>query len=463
MSISNLATQIKSGKKSAASVVTEALEKAAKYSSYNIFTSLNKSAALSLAKKIDRKIAAGEPVGALAGVPFAVKDNILSPDGHTTASSKMLESFTSPITATAIKKLQDQDAILIGRTNLDAFGHGSSTENSYFGPTLNAHDKSRVAGGSSGGSAVAVALDIVPFALGTDTGSSIRLPAAYNGVYGFKPTYGAVSRYGVIAMVSSTDTVGCLTKHPADVDTVMSILSGQDPADSTTLPDFYDHKTQPIQTIGVITDFGDISIDPEITKSQEAILAKLQKSGCRIKELSMPTLRYALPVYSILSAAEITSNFYRFDGIRYGHRSPSARTLTDIYVKSRNEGLMPENKLRIMFGNFVLATETYEDYFVKAQKVRTLIINEYAEAFQKVDAIITPVAPTPAFKLGAKSKDPAAMLQTDALCVPVALAGLPAIAIPAGQTKSGLPIGLQIIGPRRADRAIINLAQELAS
>lgn len=461
--------QIATKEITAESLVKEALDKAEKYVDYHIFTSLDKEGALKKAREIDARIAKGEDAGRLAGVPFAIKDNFLAPEGNTTASSKILEPLKSPITATAVKKLEEAGAILIGRTNLDAFAHGSSTENSYFGPTLNAHDKTRVAGGSSGGSAVAVALGIVPFATGTDTGGSIRQPASFNGVYGFKPTYGTISRYGVVAMASSTDCIGFFARSAADIDLLMSIASGQDAKDMTTLPDYYNVEGEasissgtPHYTIGIVKDFDNEALDSEVKKALEDKVSELKKQGHKVVELSMPTLKYALAVYYIVVPAEISSNLSRHDGIRYGYRSKDAKDLDEIYGKSRSEGFMPENKRRIMIGNFVLSSGFYDAYYLKAQQARTLIIKEYEQAFSKCDFLLTPVAPNPAFKLGEKTNDPVAMYLEDVMSVPINLAGLPGLAIPAGETEAGLPVGLQIVGPRRSDRELLAFAEQIA-
>ncbi len=447
----------------AVSLVKAALEKAKKYEEYNIFNYINEEGALKKAAEIDAKIARGEKVGKLAGVPFAIKDNYLSPEGETTASAHILQGFTSPITATSVAKLEAEGAIVIGRTNLDAFAHGSSTENSYFGPTLNAYDKERVAGGSSGGSAVAVALDIVPFATGSDTGGSIRQPASFNGIYGLKPTYGAVSRYGVVAMASSTDCMGFFTKTPEDMDLLMSIAAGQDPKDMTTLPDFYNESTtKKVKKVGVIKDFDNDSVNAEIRNALKKKIEDLKKKGVEIVELEMPTLKYALAAYYIIVPAEVASNLSRHDGVRYGFRSDNSKDLESLYENTRSEGFMPENKRRIMIGNFVLSSGFYDAYFLKAAKARTLIVKEYEEAFKKCDFILTPVSPNYAFKLGEKVNDPIAMYLEDLMSVSLNLAGVPGLAIPVGKTKAGLPLGLQLVGPRRSDKALIEFAKELA-
>ena len=476
-------------------LVEDALKKAHEFEDYNIFTFINDEGVIRKAREIDERIARGEEVGRLAGVPYALKDNFLSTEGETTASAHILEGFKSPITATAVEKLEAEGAIMIGRTNLDAFAHGSSTENSYFGPTLNAFDKTRVAGGSSGGSAVAVALDIVEFATGTDTGGSIRQPASFNGVYGFKPTYGCISRYGVVAMASSTDCVGFFTKSPEDMDLLMSIASGKDSKDLTTLDDYYNpHNSYNSQSdfsrlaaalpslrgsaahsapvvadglkksdlrIGIIKEFDNDSVAPEIRKALDSKCELLKSKGYEIVELDMPALKYALAAYYIIVPAEVASNLSRYDGIRYGFRSEESKDLNGLYASTRDEGFMPENKRRIMIGNFVLSSGFYDAYFLKAAKVRTLIVKEYEKAFSRCDFLLTPVAPSPAFKLGEKVNDPVAMYLEDLMSVSLNLAGVPGLAIPAGKTAAGLPVGLQLVGPRRSDKRLIEFSKEL--
>lgn len=449
---------------SAVSLVQAALKKAHHFQeTHHIFTFINDESALEKARAIDAKIAQGEPAGRLAGVPYALKDNFLSPEGETTASAHILTGFQSPITATAVQKLEAEGAIMIGRTNLDAFAHGSSTENSYYGPTQNSKDLERVAGGSSGGSAVAVALGIVPFATGTDTGGSIRQPASFNGVYGIKPTYGTISRYGVVAMASSTDCVGFFAREAADLDLLMEICAGQDSKDLTTLPDYYQTSSfKPgSHKIGIVKDFDNDAIDPEIRQAIKTKVEELQSNGHEIVELDMPTLKYALAAYYIIVPAEVSSNLSRHDGIRYGFRSQQSDSLGDLYYHTRDEGFMPENKRRIMIGNFVLSSGFYDAYYLKAAKARTLIINEYAAAFEKCDFILAPVSPNPAFKLGAKVNDPVSMYLEDVLSVPLNLAGLPGLTVPVGQTAAGLDLGLQLVGPRRSDRALIKFAETL--
>lgn len=450
----------------AVSLVQAALEKAHKFQeTHHIFTFLNDVEAIKKAAEIDERIKKGENVGRLAGVPYALKDNFLSPEGETTASAHILQGFTSPVTATAVEKLEKEGAIMIGRTNLDSFAHGSSTENSYFGPTKNSKDLERVAGGSSGGSAVAVALDIVPFATGTDTGGSIRQPATFNGIYGLKPTYGTVSRYGVVAMGSSTDCVGFFAQTPEDLNLLMEITAGQDPKDMTTLPDFYGKDNEkfndPIKKIGIIKDFDNDAVAPSIRKALADKVEELKAKGHEIVELNMPALKYALAAYYIIVPAEVASNLSRHDGVRYGFRSDKSDNLNDLYENTRNEGFMSENKRRIMTGNFVLSSGFYDAYYLKAAKARTMIINEYNDAFEKCDFILTPVSPNPAFKLGEKVNDPVAMYLEDMMSVSVNLAGLPGLAIPAGETEDGLSLGLQLVGPRRSDADLLKFAAEM--
>lgn len=442
---------------SARANIEMALEKAREHDSFHALLSLYEKRALERADLVDK----GELTGRLAGVPFIAKDNFLTLGGPTTAASLFLENFEAPLQATAIEKLEAEGAICIGKANLDAFAHGGSTENSAFGPTKNAYDDTRVAGGSSGGSAVAVALDIVPFALGTDTGGSIRQPASFNNVVGVKPTYGTVSRYGVVAMASSTDTIGVLASSIDDAEVVMDIISGNDTKDMTTLPDFFTPIAQldKPKKIGLIKEFMTNDVDAGVREQVVAYIEKLKARGHTIEEVSLPMLKYALAIYYIVVPAEISSNLGRYDGIRYGARSRNAKTLSEVYGLSRDAGFMPENKRRIMIGSYVLSSGFFDAYYLKAQKARTLLINEFNELFNTYDALIGPVAPTPAFKLGENTADPVKMYLADIMTVPASLAGLPAISVPAGLTDTGLPVGVQLIGPRKSDAALLALAK----
>lgn len=454
--------QIADQNHSARDLVMDALKKAKRFEGYHAFISMNEAQALARADLIDQNIKNGQTVGRLAGVPFALKDNYLSPTGVTTAAARMLDNFNAPITATAVKRLEDAGAIMIGRTNLDAFAHGSSTENSYFGPTKNAVDDSRVAGGSSGGSAVAVALGIVPFALGSDTGGSIRQPAAFNGVIGLKPTYGTVSRYGVVAMTSSTDTMGCFAKNIDDLNLVMDIMAGHDQKDSTSRPDFWQNELPQIDPskmkIGLVSDFMAQGVDGEVRKATLKYAERLQAKGFQVETVKMPILKYGLAIYYIVQPAEVASNLSRFDGVRYGFRAEDSRSLDDLYAKTRSEGFMPENKRRILIGNFVLSSGYYDAYYLKAQKARTLLIKAFADLFKDYDALLQPVSPNPAFKLGEKTNDPLAMYMEDAMSVPSSLTGLPALAVPAGKTTTGLPLGVQLVGPEKGDQTLLAIA-----
>ena len=454
--------QVLSGKKTAVEFVEEALAKAENAKEFNAFTSLIGDRALERAKEIDEKISKGEKVGELAGVPFVAKDNFLVFGSPSTASSKMLEHFMTPIQATAIEKLENAGAICIGKANLDAFAHGGSTENSAFGVTKNSVDETRVAGGSSGGSAVISALDIVPFTLGTDTGGSIRQPASFNGVYGVKPTYGTVSRFGVVAMASSTDTIGVFAKTAKESELVMRVMASLDYRDAMTLPDFWREEKAPKKAkIGVVKEFLSDGVDPEVRKVTENYIEKMRKAGHEIVEVSLPMSKYSLAIYYIVVPAEVSSNLARYDGIRYGLRSKEAKNLSEIFGKSRDEGFEAENKRRIMIGSYVLSSGFYDAYYLQAQKARTILINEFDKLFEDVDFLVGPVAPTPAFKIGENVHDPIKMYLADILNVPASLAGLPAISIPAGKTEAGLPVGVQIIGKMESDSKILALADSL--
>lgn len=441
---------------SARANVEAAIAKARDNEAFHALLSLSEDRALQRADAVDK----GEIKGRLAGIPFIAKDNFLTFGSTTTAASKFLENFNAPLQATAIEKLEAEGAICIGKANLDAFAHGGSTENSAFGPTKNAFDQERVAGGSSGGSAVAVALGIVPFALGTDTGGSIRQPASFNGVVGFKPTYGTVSRYGVVAMASSTDTIGVLASTVADAELVMDIMSGQDPKDMTTLPDFLKPSTaENSLKIGIINESMTDDVDPEVRAKTTAYIEKLKTAGHQVDEVSLPLLKYALAIYYIVVPAEVSSNLGRYDGVRYGKRAEAA-TLSELYGKSRDEGFVTENKRRIMIGSYVLSSGFFDAYYLQAQKARTLLINDFNKLFETYDVLLSPTSPTPAFKLGENTSDPIKMYLADVMTVPASLAGLPAISLPAGKTDSGLPVGVQLIGQRRSDARLFALAKQ---
>lgn len=438
--------------------VMAALARAREVEEYHALLSLTEERALERAKKVD----SGEITGRLAGVPFVVKDNFLSFGAPSTAASKMLEKFDAPLQATAVEKLEAEGAICVGKANLDAFAHGGSTENSAFGPTKNAVDQTRVAGGSSGGSAVVTALDVVPFALGSDTGGSIRQPASFNGVVGVKPTYGAVSRYGVVAMASSTDTIGCFATTSADADLVMEIMAGRDERDMTTLEDFWTNPRElNKKKIGLIKQFMTDDVDADVRAKTLEYAEKLSSLGYEIEEVDLPMAEYSLAMYYIVVPAEVSSNLARYDGIRYGHRAEGVKTLAELYGRSRDEGFVTENKRRIMIGSFVLSSGFFDAYYMQAQKARTLLINEFKKLFAEYDALLGPVTPTPAFKLGENTNDPIKMYLADIMTVPASLAGLPAMALPAGMSQDGLPIGVQLIGDYQTDHALLELAAKV--
>lgn len=457
MTISETLAKIKDT--SAKMVVEDSIRLANENIDYHALLSLTEERALKRADEVD----SGKITGKLAGVPFVVKDNFLAFGAPTTAASKMLENFSAPLQATSVERLEAEGAICIGKANLDAFAHGGSTENSAFGPTKNAYDTSRVAGGSSGGSAVVTALNIVPFALGSDTGGSIRQPASFNGVVGVKPTYGAISRYGVVAMASSTDVIGSFTTNVADAEMVMNIMSGKDERDMTTLPDFFEVQAsaKPNQKIGLISDFMTDEVDSEVRSKVNKYVESLKANGHIVEEVNLPMAEYALAIYYILVPAELSSNLARYDGIRYGYRAEGVKTLAELYGRTRDQGFVTENKRRIMIGSYVLSSGFFDAYYLQAQKARTLLINEFNKLFETYDVLIGPTAPTPAFKLGENTADPIKMYLNDIMTVPTSLAGLPAISVPAGMNDAGLPIGVQLMGPMKSDAALLALARSM--
>lgn len=463
MSIRNLVAQINAGQTTARALVEDALKKAREAEPYHALLSLTEERALARADEIDARIKAGEQIGVLAGVPFVVKDNFLAFGAPTTAASKMLENFEAPVQATVVEKLEQAGAICIGKSNLDAFAHGGSTENSAFGVTHNAIDATKVAGGSSGGSAVVTALDIVPFALGSDTGGSIRQPASFNGVFGMKPTYGMSSRYGVVAMASSTDVMGCFAKSADDIALIESVMAGQDAKDMTTLPDYFAPLTEAPAglKIGLVKEAMTDDVDPEVRKVTEQYADKLRAAGHTVDEVSLPSVKHSLAIYYIVVPAEVSSNLARYDGVRFGHRAEGVKTLGELYGRSRDEGFVTENKRRIMIGSYVLSSGFFDAYYQQAQKARTVLINEFNSLFSQYDLLLMPTAPTPAFGIGENTEDPVKMYLSDVMTVPMSLAGLPAISAPAGVSESGLPIGVQLVGPMKADALVIAAAGQM--
>jgi len=462
--ITVIANDVQAGKTSARDLVEQSLAIIDAKKDYKALIAICRERALERAKDIDDRIKNNQKIGRLAGIPFIAKDNFLAFGAKTTAASNILKNFEAPYQATAIERLEAEGAICVAKANMDAFAHGSSTENSDFFTTLNPNDKTRVPGGSSGGSATAVILDMVPFALGTDTGGSIRLPASFCGAVGYKPTYGLVSRSGVIAMASSTDVVGPLARTVADVALILDVMSGRDPLDSTSVEK--DAKGYQLQTanykpqtaiIGVVKEYMDKNVDNGVKEQINYAIDKLAKTGAKIKEISLPSLPLALAAYYIICPAEISSNLNRYDGQRFGFSYKNATNLDDSYKKSRSIGFGAEAKRRIMIGTYVLSSGYYDAYYKKAQTVRTKLIHEFNKVFEEVDFLIGPTAPTTAFKIGENSKQPLKMYLTDIMTVASNLAGIPAISIPAG-TNQKLPIGLQIMAPQKHDKQLLELA-----
>lgn len=460
MKIAELVQQIAARKTTAREQVEASIAKAHSVEEYHALLSLTEERALARADEIDAKIANGENAGVLAGVPFVVKDNYLAFGAPTTAASKMLEHFNAPLQATVVERLEAAGAICIGKSNMDAFAHGGSTENSAFGVTHNAVDATKVAGGSSGGSAVVTALDVVPFALGTDTGGSIRQPASFNGVLGFKPTYGLSSRYGVVAMASSTDTMGCFAKSADDIALVTSVMAGRDSRDMTTLPDYFEvqHDVSKNLRIGIIRETMTDDVDTDVRAAVNNYADALRAAGHTVEMVAMPSIKHALAIYYIVVPAEISSNLARYDGVRYGHRAEGVKTLAGLYGRSRGEGFVTENKRRIMIGSYVLSSGFFDAYYLQAQKARTVLINEFNTLFEQYDFLLMPTAPTPAFGIGENTDDPVKMYLADVMTVPPSLAGLPALSVPAGVNAQGLPIGAQLVGRAKSDAALIALA-----
>ena len=429
----------------------------------NAFISVFETEALAEAKKADEMIK-NKRQKVLTGIPFCVKDAINTLDRRSTGSAKILDNYVSPYEATVIRKIREQGAVLIGKNNCDAFGHGASNENSMYGPVKNPHDLSKVAGGSSGGTAAAVADDMCIFGIGEDTGGSIRQPAAFCGIVGLRPSYGRNSRHGIMPMASSLDTVGPLTKTIEDCEIVQSVIAGRDSLDATTVDSKSSKLTKSSKLsklrIGVPREYlGVDGMDEEVKRVIGKEIEKLKKlRNLEIVEVSLPMTKYAIPVYYIVVPSEDSSNLGRLDGIRYGVRA-EAKNLYDTYAKTRAQGFPEEVKRRIMIGTYALSAGYYDAYYRKAQKVRTLIIKDFEKAFENVDLLITPTTPTPAFGIGEKKNDVLSMYLADVFVSPAAVAGLPAISIPVGFTKKKLPIGLQIIGPRLSEDLVLKFAK----
>ncbi|HEY2471239.1 MAG TPA: Asp-tRNA(Asn)/Glu-tRNA(Gln) amidotransferase subunit GatA [Terracidiphilus sp.] len=426
----------------------------------NVYLSLTKERALEQAGRIDAAAAKGDPLGPLAGIPVGIKDVLVVKGVPSTAGSKILKGYHPPYDATAVAKLESAGAVLLGKLNCDEFAMGSSNENSAYGPVHNPVDPTRVPGGSSGGSAAAVAANLAVATLGTDTGGSIRQPASFCGVVGVLPTYGRVSRFGLIAFASSLDRIGPFAGNVRDAATLLSVIAGHDPADATSSPaPVADYAAESDKgaaglRIGVPSEYFSDGLDPEVRERIEQGIDALKAAGCSVKHVSLPHTRYAIPTYYLVATAEASANLARFDGARYGYRSPASTTLSDMYSHSRDEGFGAEVKRRIMLGTYALSAGYYDAYYLKAQKVRRILADEFLRAFVEVDAIVTPTAPTPAFKLGEKSGDPLAMYLADIYTVTASLAGICGVNVPCGKTAAGLPVGMQVLASHlREDNA----------
>lgn len=431
----------------------------------NAFLHVDRDRALSNARAIDDKRSRGERVGKLAGLPVAIKDVICTQGVPTTCGSRLLERFVPPYDAHVITRLRDADAVLIGRTNMDEFAMGSSTENSAFKTTSNPWDATRIPGGSSGGSAAAVAAGMSPLALGSDTGGSIRQPAGFCGVVGLKPTYGRVSRFGLVAYASSLDQIGPFANDVAGAALLLEAIAGHDTRDSTSVaepvPDYTRTVEEPLGglRIGIAKEHFVSGLDPEVEQAIRNALDVYRALGAEIREISLPHSKYAVAVYYIVAPSEASSNLARYDGVHYGHRAAHFENMIDMYSTSRGEGFGPEVKRRIMLGTYALSAGYYDAYYLKALKVRRLIRNDFDAAFQDVDVIASPVAPTPAFKIGELVDDPLAMYLSDIYTISANLAGLPGISIPAGLSKSRLPIGMQLLAPPFEEDRLLRAAR----
>jgi aspartyl-tRNA(Asn)/glutamyl-tRNA(Gln) amidotransferase subunit A len=436
----------------------------------NVYLSFTKDRALAQAARIDDLAAKGDPLPPLAGIPVGIKDVLVTQGAPSTAGSKILQGYRPPYDCTAVTRLEAAGAVILGKTNCDEFAMGSSNENSAYGPVRNPFDPERVPGGSSGGSAAAVASNLAVAALGTDTGGSIRQPASFCGVVGVLPTYGRVSRYGLIAFASSLDRIGPLAANVRDAATVLGVIAGHDPCDATSssapVPDYAAESDKPAAglRIGVPAEYFADGLDPEVRTAVEKGIAALKNAGCSIKPISLPHTKYAVPTYYLVATAEASANLARFDGVRYGYRSPSSATLSDMYSHSRDEGFGAEVKRRIFLGTYALSAGYYDAYYLKAQQVRRLLAEEFLRAFAEVDAIVTPTSPVPAFKIGEKADDPLAMYLADIYTVTASLAGICGVSVPCGATeggatRTGLPVGMQVLARHFGESTAFRVAR----
>jgi aspartyl-tRNA(Asn)/glutamyl-tRNA(Gln) amidotransferase subunit A len=473
-SIAQLALDLRARRVSAPELAHDALARARAHADLNAFITLDEDAALAAAERAQPHLRSAE-ASPLAGIPFAHKDIFCTNGLRTTCASRMLEKFVPPYDATVVERLGATNAVSIGKANMDEFAMGSSNENSYFGPVRNPWDAARVPGGSSGGSAAAVSAGIVPFATGTDTGGSIRQPAAFCGITGLKPTYGRVSRWGMVAFASSLDCAGVLARSAQDCASVFAAIAGHDARDATSVARGVDDYVAALQgrldgvRIGVAREYLGAGIDAGVGAAVQAALAEYEKLGAKLVEISLPNAPLAIPAYYVIAPAEASSNLARFDGVRYGHACSEPRSLEDLYSRSRAEGFGAEVRRRILVGTYALSAGYYDAYYLRAQRVRRLIANDFTEAFKSVDLIAGPTAPTVAFRIGEKSADPLAMYAADVNTVAVNLAGLPAISLPAGFAPTGpsptgagasMPVGLQLIAPAFAEASLLNAAHQ---
>ena len=461
-----LRTEIAAGRTRAADLAASYYERIEKKNPLlNVYLSLTKERALKQAARIDALAAKGDPLPPLAGIPVGIKDVLVMKGSPSTAGSKILEGYRPPYDCTAVKRLEDAGAVLLGKINCDEFAMGSSNENSAYGPVRNPADPERVPGGSSGGSAAAVAANLAVATLGTDTGGSIRQPASFCGVVGVLPTYGRVSRYGLIAFASSLDRIGPFAGNVRDAATLLGVIAGHDPCDATSspapVPDYAAESDKPAAglRIGVPEEYFGEGLDAEVRAAIESGIEALKAAGCSVKPVSLPHTKYAVPTYYLIATAEASANLARFDGVRYGYRSPSPESLAAMYSNSRDQGFGAEVKRRILLGTYALSAGYYDAYYLKAQKVRRLLAEEFLRAFAEVDAIVTPTAPTPAFKLGEKSGDPLAMYLADIYTVTASLAGICGVNVPCGATKAGLPVGMQVLAAHLNESTAFRVAR----
>jgi aspartyl-tRNA(Asn)/glutamyl-tRNA(Gln) amidotransferase subunit A len=464
--LANLRTELKAGRAKAADLAASYYDRIARVNPrLNVYLSLSKERALAQAEYVDALAGKGDPLPPLAGVPVGIKDVLVMQGAPSTAGSKILKGYRPPYDATVVSKLEAAGAVLLGKLNCDEFAMGSSNENSAYGPVRNPVDTERVPGGSSGGSAAAVAANLAVATLGTDTGGSIRQPASFCGVVGVLPTYGRVSRYGLIAFASSLDRVGPFAANVRDAAAMLGVIAGHDPMDATSsaapVPDYAAESDKPVEglRIGVPAEYFGEGLDDEVRTAIEKGIDALKAAGCTLKPISLPHTKYAIPTYYLVATAEASANLARYDGVRYGYRSPQSDSLSALYSHSRDEGFGAEVKRRIFLGTYALSAGYYDAYYLKAQQVRRLLAEEFLRAFAEVDAIVTPTSPVPAFRLGEKADDPLAMYLADIYTVTASLAGICGVNVPCGATKAGLPVGMQVLAAHMNEGTAFRVAR----